>query len=160
MEAQKPPPKYTSPKGMWVSKLVLRIIMLIFAIALVSLAGSLMGSFLFSSVTFIIVAPAGFLSLIWNFSEAICVLTRGGHRGIHPGANVALDLILWLGLTGVCVALALINRGASVVSGSYYGILYRRDHTNSLDLFDDAADTFAGLRSKSQALLGLGAVLE
>ena len=141
MEAQKPPPKYTSPKGMWVSKLVLRIIMLIFAIALVSLAASLVNSFFFSSVTFIIVAPAGFLSLIWNFAEGICVLTRGGHRGIHPGANVALDLILWLGLTGMCVALALLGAGASVVSGSYYGILYRRDHTESLDIFDDAADT-------------------
>lgn len=30
-------------------------------------------------------------------AEIICIFARGGHRGIHPGAVVAIDLILWLG---------------------------------------------------------------
>jgi hypothetical protein len=27
----------------------------------------------------------------------ICILKRGGNRGIHPGAVVAIDLLAWLG---------------------------------------------------------------
>ncbi len=37
------------------------------------------------------------VSIIWNVAEFICVLVRGGHRGIHPGAIVAIDLVLWGG---------------------------------------------------------------
>ena len=37
------------------------------------------------------------VAFIWNVAEGICILTRGGRRGIHPGACVGVDLVLWLG---------------------------------------------------------------
>lgn len=37
------------------------------------------------------------LSIVWNVAHMLVLLTR--HRSIHPGANVACDLLLWLGLT-------------------------------------------------------------
>jgi len=167
MEAQKPAPKYTSPKGMWASKLILRSIMLIFSITLLALAGSLMDLGPFSYIPFLIVAPAGFLSLSWNLAEGICIVTRGGHRGIHPGANVGLDLILWLGLTGMCVTLALLGVGESLASGdessssSYSDILNARDHLDSsFSTESDVVNTVSGIARKGQALLGIGAVLE
>lgn len=36
------------------------------------------------------------LSILWNIANIITLLAR--NRAIHPGANVACDLILWLGL--------------------------------------------------------------
>lgn len=36
------------------------------------------------------------LSIIWNFINILVLLIR--NRPIHPGANVACDLLLWLGL--------------------------------------------------------------
>ena len=37
------------------------------------------------------------MTFIWDVAEAISIVKRGGNRGIHPGAVVAVDLILWLG---------------------------------------------------------------
>jgi hypothetical protein len=163
MESQKPPPKYTSPKGMWTSKLILRTLMIIFGITILSLAGSIATSGIISSVPLLIAAPPGVLSLIWNVSEAICILTRGGHRGIHPGANVGLDLILWLALAGADVALWLIGVASSIVgaatSYSSYGD-YGSGYDDFDDVFgDDLSNTVKGIRAKGQALLGLTAVL-
>ncbi len=103
------------------------------------------------------------LSLIWNISEAICIVVRGGHRGIHPGANVALDLILWLGLAGADVALWLIGIASSVIgyasSYSSYGS-YGSSYDDFNDVFgDDLSNTVSGIRTKGQAMLGLTAVL-
>ena len=36
------------------------------------------------------------LSILWNIANIVTLLTR--NRAIHPGANVACDLLLWLGL--------------------------------------------------------------
>lgn len=36
------------------------------------------------------------LSILWNVANISVLLAR--NRGIHPGANVACDLLLWLGL--------------------------------------------------------------
>lgn len=45
------------------------------------------------------------LSVMWNAANILVLLTR--NRPIHPGANVACDLLLWLGLivTGAFAAL-------------------------------------------------------
>jgi hypothetical protein len=40
-------------------------------------------------------------------AEAICICARGGHRGIHPGACVGVDLIIWLGFVGSATGVAL-----------------------------------------------------
>lgn len=37
------------------------------------------------------------VGIIWDVAEGICILARRGRRGIHPGAIVAIDLLLWLG---------------------------------------------------------------
>ncbi|KPM43185.1 hypothetical protein AK830_g3360 [Neonectria ditissima] len=34
------------------------------------------------------------LSIAWNLAESIYLLARRGHRGIHPGACVGVDLVL------------------------------------------------------------------
>ncbi len=39
--------------------------------------------------------PLG-LSILWNVANIVTLLVR--NRAIHPGANVACDLLLWLGL--------------------------------------------------------------
>ena len=36
------------------------------------------------------------LSILWNMANIIVLLVR--NRAVHPGANVACDLLLWLGL--------------------------------------------------------------
>ena len=36
------------------------------------------------------------LSILWNIANIVTLLER--NRAIHPGANVACDLLLWLGL--------------------------------------------------------------
>jgi hypothetical protein len=33
----------------------------------------------------------------WDIAEIVCIFARGGNRGIHPGAIVAIDLLAWLG---------------------------------------------------------------
>ncbi|KAI0594525.1 hypothetical protein F4775DRAFT_428331 [Biscogniauxia sp. FL1348] len=46
--------------------------------------------------------PQAGISLIWSIAELITICARTGHKGIHPGAHVALHLLLWLGfLVGV-----------------------------------------------------------
>lgn len=40
---------------------------------------------------------------VWDVAEIICILKRGGHRGIHPGAIIAMDLLSWLAWAWLCV---------------------------------------------------------
>ena len=47
--------------------------------------------------------------MIWTTAESICIVVRPGRRGIHPGANVALDLILWLLFIPATAALSFIS---------------------------------------------------
>ncbi|KAI1485584.1 hypothetical protein F5X96DRAFT_321593 [Biscogniauxia mediterranea] len=63
--------------------------------------------------------PQASVSLIWSIAELITICARSGHRGIHPGAHVALHLLLWLGfivglgLTGYLLTFA-------TLYGDYY----------------------------------------
>ncbi len=80
---------------------------------------------------------------------------RGGRRGIHPGANVALDLLLWMGLAAGTVVLWLLGIAAVVGSATAgywdsYTYKYTGGNTSSKLL------TVAGM---GQALIGLGATL-
>lgn len=59
--------------------------------------------------------------MIWDVAEAICILARRGHRGIHPGAIVAIDLLLWLGFIAGTVMFALYHLFVDTyTSSSYY----------------------------------------
>ena len=66
------------------------------------------------------------LSLIWSFSEIICIAVRGGHRGIHPGACVGLDLIIWLVFLVMVIIYALVGVLFRPYGSSYdyYGYNY------------------------------------
>ncbi|KAK3374603.1 hypothetical protein B0H63DRAFT_452457 [Podospora didyma] len=176
MEAAKPVPPYTSHPAMWGSKLILRILGLIFGITALALAGSMATPGIISSIPIMIVAGPGCLSIAWNVAEGICILARGGHRGIHPGANVGLDLIIWLGLAGADIGLWLIGIASWVVestAGSYgygsyigyggssssYGYNYGSNYRSNLLGGSDLTNAVDGVRSKGSALMGITAVL-
>ncbi|TDZ39263.1 hypothetical protein C8035_v006275 [Colletotrichum spinosum] len=36
------------------------------------------------------------VALIWDIAELVTICARGGRRGIHPGAQVGVHLVLWL----------------------------------------------------------------
>lgn len=69
------------------------------------------------------------LALVWDFSEAICLCLRSGHKGIHPGANVALDLLLWLAYLISTVMLAILGYASDArYSSDYYNDGYYDDY--------------------------------
>lgn len=59
------------------------------------------------------------LSAIWNIVNIVTLLAR--NRALHPGANVACDLLLWLGLffTGAIAFLGSANYYTNYVRGDY-----------------------------------------
>ncbi|KAI5921486.1 hypothetical protein F4810DRAFT_678282 [Camillea tinctor] len=72
--------------------------------------------------------PQAGISLIWSIAELITICARRGHKGIHPGAHVALHLLLWLGfivgvgLTGYLLAFTTLYDYYDYYSDySYYG---------------------------------------
>jgi hypothetical protein len=106
---------------MWSSKLTLRLLSMIFCIVIVSIGAVVMSDIrqldyyatswdLYYSGypgPILFLGPPVGVAFVWSLVESICICARGGHRGIHPGACIAIDLILWLGFIGgsVCVAL-------------------------------------------------------
>ncbi|KAK3291649.1 uncharacterized protein B0H64DRAFT_409668 [Chaetomium fimeti] len=153
MEQGKTPPPHISPRGMWASKLALRVIQFALAIAIIGCVGSFLASGISSIFTLIVIIPQAAVSTIWSFAEGICIITRAGRRGIHPGANVAVDLLLWLGLVVGTVLLWLGGAAAPVTFRYYYsGDGYDQDRYDTLT----ELTRLAGL---GRALLGLGATL-
>ncbi|KAL2129891.1 hypothetical protein VTI74DRAFT_7166 [Chaetomium olivicolor] len=92
------PPKYVSPPGTWKTKAGLRGSSLVCLVVVAGLLGSLATNDRLSvTLTVVVLVPPLVAVFIWNVAELICILKRGGNRGIHPGAIVAIDLIIWLG---------------------------------------------------------------
>ena len=95
------------------------------------------------------------MSLCWNIAETICIVKRGGHRGIHPGANVGVDLIIWLGLTASTTIFGLFgpvyNPGYEF---GYYDYLEWSGRTSS-DVYERAAS----LQRRAIALVSFGSLL-
>ncbi|KAH7162764.1 hypothetical protein B0J13DRAFT_536913 [Dactylonectria estremocensis] len=120
----RPPPPHISSKGMYATKLVLRILSMISAVVLIGISASVAVSWDYGPLV-ILVPPAG-VAFIWDVAESICLCTRRGHRGIHPGAVVGVDLILWLGYI-VAVVLFGIIWG---VNDDYYYSYYYSSVTN------------------------------
>ncbi|KAK4140580.1 uncharacterized protein C8A04DRAFT_14828 [Dichotomopilus funicola] len=96
---QDPGPKYVSPLATWGTKLGFRATSIVCSIILAGLSGSLAANQqLYSALTLmIVIAPALIITFCWDIAEGVCILKRPGHRGIHPGAIVAVDLLAWLG---------------------------------------------------------------
>lgn len=129
---------------MWATKLTFRIIQFVLAIALIGCGGSMLTSGVWEAWAILVVGPQAVVSAIWSLAEGICILARDGRRGIHPGANVALDLLLWLGFVAGSVVLGI--TGITVIySYSYLDYLYYDGPTGGTGL--------------GQALLGLAATL-
>ncbi|EAQ84567.1 predicted protein [Chaetomium globosum CBS 148.51] len=93
------PPKYVSPPGTWRTKLGLRAGSVLCVIILAGLSGSLAANprIEAGALLMVVLAPAIIVTFVWDVAEAACILKRGGNRGIHPGAIVAIDLLAWLG---------------------------------------------------------------
>ena len=57
MQPAKPSPPHISPAGMWASKLALRIIQFVLAIAIIGCAGSIISTGLWSVLTLVVIMP-------------------------------------------------------------------------------------------------------
>ncbi|KAL1841000.1 hypothetical protein VTJ49DRAFT_7554 [Mycothermus thermophilus] len=156
MEAQpvavKPPPPHVSPKSMWTTKLVFRVLQAVFAIASIGCVGSIASAGWWGWATLIVILPQAGISLIWAVADAICIVARGGRRGIHPGACVAVDLLLWLGLVVGTAFLSLWGIATDIVNSSsssysyYYG-------------YDDDDYGVSESATTGKALIAFGALL-
>ena len=61
-------------------------------------------------------------------------MARGGHRGIHPGANVGVDLVCWLALLATTILLGI--SGATRPGGeSFWFSPYGYYYMDSLGLY-------------------------
>ncbi|KAK3985436.1 hypothetical protein QBC44DRAFT_404598 [Cladorrhinum sp. PSN332] len=109
IQIPKPPPPHISPRGIWTSKLVLRSLELFCSIVTFGLVANMMSNGLVTNLTLGIAASSAGPSIIWTIADAICIIFRKGRRGIHPGANVALDLIFWLVFIGVIIFFLLVS---------------------------------------------------
>lgn len=78
---------------------------------------------------------------IWDVAEGICIFARRGHRGIHPGAVVAMDLLLWLAFIVVAVFYALYY-----LVGDYY---YYDSYYYGSDSYDSNVVTSLILTSRA-----------
>ncbi|KAI6779632.1 uncharacterized protein J7T54_008250 [Emericellopsis cladophorae] len=124
--AVKPPPPHVSPRNMWLSKVIFRILSAIFSIVIIGLSAYVgtkwsdgYGGY-YGGSPLVIMLPPACVGLIWDLGEMVAVLVRGGHRGTHPGAVVALDLVLWLGFIVAVVFYALYYMGDIYYYGSYW----------------------------------------
>ncbi|KAK1753922.1 hypothetical protein QBC47DRAFT_414843 [Echria macrotheca] len=103
-------PIYLSPRRTYLTKLALRLTSILTATIVIALSATILnrgGVPAAQSFLFALVSPPAFLGLAWSLAEAICIVRRAGHRGIHPGACVALDLIIWLAMLALTVVFGL-----------------------------------------------------
>jgi len=154
-------PPHVSPRGMWVSKLALRIAQFILAVAIVGCVGSIAATVSLAILPLVVILSPTIPAAIWDVSEGICIIVRRGHRGLHPGANVALDLLIWLGFVGATIALWLLGITAIVAAGFLDTLVgledFNRDQPDSSSSLMD--DTINNITGRWQALIGLGATL-
>ncbi|KAH8886082.1 hypothetical protein GQ53DRAFT_845175 [Thozetella sp. PMI_491] len=145
-------PKYVSPKGMWVSKFVLRSITFIVAVSTLGLVSNLATGIVFSFLPLAFVGSPAILSICWCFAEGICITARGGHRGIHPGANVGVDLVLWLSFAALAVTVGLFGITDTNYNTTIFSASISRSSSSYRSLISASAD-------KGKVVLGLGALL-
>ncbi|KAJ9130528.1 hypothetical protein NKR23_g12153 [Pleurostoma richardsiae] len=89
------------PSTIWnMSKLILGCFAFIFDVVLlaVGIAIAVRWSWGYDTIViFLISVIVAGIALIWQIAEFITLCARGGYRGIHPGAHVALHLLIWIG---------------------------------------------------------------
>ncbi|KAL2198272.1 hypothetical protein P885DRAFT_76978 [Corynascus similis CBS 632.67] len=108
-----PPPPHLSPRGTWTTKLALRILQFALALSIIGCAAS---SAPWNGSALVCIGPQASFSVVWTIADGIAVVVRAGHRGIHPGANVGVDLLLWLGFLVGTVLLWIVSshRGITI----------------------------------------------
>ncbi|OBT60867.1 hypothetical protein VE03_09697 [Pseudogymnoascus sp. 23342-1-I1] len=108
-----PPQVRNEPKRLWITKLSLRCISSALCLSVVGLGSATY------YVEILLVAPTG-VTLAWNIAEGITLIARRRtYKGIHPGACVGVDLILWLALA-ICTGLLAPGLGYYPWGGQYY----------------------------------------
>lgn len=103
----------------WIAKFVLRLLTIVVVIVAFGLAGY---SYSLDYAVIWISVPLG-VSICWNVANVIVRLCRA--RPMHPGANVGMDLILWLAFAAALGfsyfgAILLLEYNPTYYSG-YYG---------------------------------------
>ncbi|KAM0321568.1 hypothetical protein ACHAQA_010058 [Verticillium albo-atrum] len=91
-----------------IAKILLRLFDIVSSIVVIALTLSLLSiTFSRASVPLILSLPAACICLLWETAELITLCARGGKLGIHPGAHVALHLLIWLywavGIAFLCI---------------------------------------------------------
>ncbi|KAH8195077.1 hypothetical protein TruAng_010753 [Truncatella angustata] len=101
-----PPPRVIPYSKPWlITKIVFYSLSIIFSIVVLGISIALVvDPGIYQSYQIIWVAPQAGVALVWDIAELITICARGKKRGIHPGAHVALHLLLWLGF---CAAVGL-----------------------------------------------------
>lgn len=89
------------------------------------------------------------MTFIWDVAECICIWKRGGHRGIHPGAVVAVDLFAWLGWG--FVNLIVIPYSIIVTSDYYVSNHWNGDGYDDDDAYESAA-VLRGVHAMGRAI--------
>ena len=92
-------------------------------------------------------------------------MVRRGHRGIHPGANVALDLLIWLGFLAAVILLTLVVISARAINSINDDWVDGLSDFNRGTVFDkrafgdDLGSGIGGTAAKVQGIIGLGATM-
>ncbi|KAK8029855.1 hypothetical protein PG993_011146 [Apiospora rasikravindrae] len=116
------------------TKLVLLSMSIVFSIIVIGISIALAVNPTILSLQVIWVAPEAAVAIIWSVAEFVTLCARKNQRGIHPGAHVALHLLLWLafvvaaGLTAYLVAL-------NVEYDYYYSSSYRYSRYSSIKFY-------------------------
>ncbi|KFZ17301.1 hypothetical protein V501_01831 [Pseudogymnoascus sp. VKM F-4519 (FW-2642)] len=98
-------------KRLWITKLSLRCIAAVLSLVVV---GCCAGTYFGNPV---LLGPAA-AALVWSIAEGITLFVRRRtYKGIHPGACVGVDLILWLVLGTMAGLQAFVLFDGNVISG-------------------------------------------
>ncbi len=138
-----------------ISKIILQSFIIIFCIVVISLSISLALNFPVAVLIALWTVPQVVVSLCWSIAELITICARKSHRGIHPGAHVALHLLLWLGF---CISLGLtVWIFASVLV--YYSSFLDYDDYYGYSSYGDDYDITPGYFTLIEALVAFVALL-
>ncbi|KAL2265063.1 hypothetical protein VTJ83DRAFT_7573 [Remersonia thermophila] len=102
-------PPNISSRPMWVTKFIFRVLQLILSATVIGQTGAMYSQGAWYGLQVVCIIPVTGLSTGWALAEGIALLARDGHRGIHPGANVAIDLVIWLAVIPAITLVYIVN---------------------------------------------------
>jgi len=97
-------PRVDRQSGWYIFKVILRVLSVLICLAVVGVAVSTVVDIKLKYGVVINIAyyasPPAIILLIWDAVEFIALCARKG-QGIHPGAHVAVELIMWIACTSI-----------------------------------------------------------